>query len=165
MRMDLEFDAHGWQQARRRIAEMKWRADNLIPAWDALLDWWAAENRKHFATRGQRWRTPWPPLADSTITEKLRLGYPIDPLVRTGRMRSQLVGRPLGFERLTQTSMAAGTRLERAVFHQRGTRRMPRRQLVNATQVTREQAATSAVRSWIVSGRATVNPAEALRPS
>lgn len=162
--MDVEFDARGWREARRRIVEMKLRAEDLIPAWEALLDWWARENRKHFESRGQRWRTPWPPLADSTITEKLRLGFPIDPLVRTGRMRSHLVSRPLGFERLSQTSVTVGTRLERAVFHQRGTRRMPRRQLVNAGQVTREQAATSAVRSWIVHGRATVNPTEALRP-
>lgn len=164
MRMNLEFDARGWEQARRRLMEMKLRSQNLIPAWDALLDWWARENRKHFTSRGQRWHTPWPPLAASTIAEKVRLGYPKDPLVRTGRMRSQLVGRPLGFERMSQTTVTAGTRLERAVFHQRGTRRMPQRRLVNAVQVTREQAATSAVRSWIVSGRATVNPTEALRP-
>lgn len=164
MRMDLEFDGHGWEEARRRLLDMKARANNLIPAWDELLTWWAQQNRAHFAGRGERWRTPWPPLAPATIAEKIRLGYPTDPLVRTGRMRSQLVARPLGFERLDQTSVIAGTRLERAVFHQRGTKYMPRRQLVNARQVTAEQAATSAVRSWIVHGRATVNPAEALRP-
>jgi hypothetical protein len=163
MRMDVQFDSRGWEQARRRLLEMKLRADNLIPAWDELLDWWARENRKHFTGRGQRWRTPWAPLAPATIAEKVRLGYPTDPLVRTGRMRSHLVSRPLGFERLSQTSVIAGTRLERAVFHQRGTKRMPRRQLVNAAQVTKEQAATSVVRSWIVHGRPTVNPAEALR--
>lgn len=164
MRMDVEFDPAGWQDARRRLQEMKTRAQNLIPAWNELLDWWAKQNRAHFATRGERWRTPWAPLAESTIAEKTRLGYPLDPLVRTGQMRSHLTGRPLGFERLSQTSVTAGTRLQRAVFHQRGTRHMPRRPLVNAAQVTREQAATAAVRSWIVSGHATVNPTEALRP-
>lgn len=165
MRMSLEFDARGWEAARRRLMEMKLRADNLIPAWDELLDWWAAENRKHFATRGQRWHTPWAPLADATLAEKRRLGFPPDTLVRTGRMRSHLTGRPLGFERTSQSSVTAGTRLERAIFHQRGTKHMPQRRLVNAPQVTREQAATSAVRSWVVHGRATVNPVEALRPS
>lgn len=164
MQMTMQLDARGWVEARRRLMEMKLRAGNLLPAWDELLDWWAQQNRLHFTSRGQRWLTPWPPLADATIAEKIRLGYPTAPLVRTGRMRSQLVSRPLGFERLSQTSVIAGTRLERAVFHQRGTKYMPRRQLVNAPQVTREQAATSAVRSWIVHGRATVNPAEALRP-
>lgn len=164
MRMDLRFESHGWKEARRRLLEMKLRSENLIPAWDALLDWWARENRAHFAGRGQRWRTPWPPLARSTIAEKARLGYPADPLVRTGQMRSQLTGRPLGLERLSQTTVTAGTRLQRAVFHQRGTRHMPQRRLVNGPQVSREQAATSAVRSWIVHGRATVNPMEALRP-
>ena len=164
MRMQLEFDARGWQEARRRITEMKLRADNLIPAWDVLLSWWAEQNRQHFASRGQRWRTPWPPLTRATVAEKRRRGFPADPLVRTGRMRAQLVGRPLGFEHMAQTSVVAGTRLERAVFHQRGTRFMPQRQLVNAMQVSREQAATSAVRSWIVTGHATVDPTEALRP-
>lgn len=164
MRMDMRIDAHGWVQARRELAEMKLRAENLIPAWEELLDWWARENRKHFTGRGQRWLTPWAPLAAATVAEKVRLGYPTDPLVRTGQMRSHLVGRPLGFERLSQTSVVAGTRLERAVFHQRGTKYMPQRRLVNAPQVTREQAATSAVRSWIVTGRASVSPTEALRP-
>lgn len=41
-------------------------------------------------TRGTGRSTSWPPLAQSTLEEKRRLGYPEDPLIRTGEMMSQV---------------------------------------------------------------------------
>lgn len=164
MRMKIDTRVAGFAEARRRLQAMKARAANMIPAWEELLRWWARENRKHFTTRGGRWLTPWKPLSPRTIRWKRAHGYPADPLIRTGKMADQLTNRPLGFERLTPYSVDAGTRLRRAYFHQSGTRHMPARKLVNATQIEREQAATSAVKSWIVDGEPRVDPAEVLRP-
>jgi hypothetical protein len=40
-----------------------------------------------------------------------------------------------------------------AVFHQRGTKYMPKRQLINARAVRQEGVATNALINWIVKGR------------
>jgi hypothetical protein len=59
---------------------------------------------QRFRTRGNG---TWPALAPSTIAEKRRRGFPLDPLVRTGAMRNQyttLAGPVRLFkERLTKT--------------------------------------------------------------
>jgi hypothetical protein len=164
MRMIMNLDATGFEEARRTLQAMKLRAGNVMPAWEELLHWWAEENLKHFETRGARWLTPWKPLAASTVREKIRLGFPTDPLIRTGKMAEQLTNRPLGFERISPFEVTAGTRLRRAFFHQVGTRYMPQRRLVNAAQVKREQAATSVLRTWIIQGDPRVDATEVLRP-
>jgi hypothetical protein len=40
-----------------------------------------------------------------------------------------------------------------ADFHQRGTKHMPKRQLINARAVREEKVATNALINWIVNGR------------
>lgn len=158
--MKMDFDTTGFEQARAEIQAMRRRAGNLIPAWQAFLSWWAVENRKHWSSRGTRWRTPWKPLAPITVEAKRRAGYPSAPLVRTGALRRDLTVRPLGFERMTQQTVEAGTRIAYAHFHQGGTRHMPARKLVNARAVTAEGAASGAIVNWIVNGRAAVPPGQ-----
>lgn len=151
--MRIDFDPDGWAQARRRLQAMRERTSDVSPAWDVLLTWWAARNVTHFRSKGRRWRTPWPALKPETVQEKLRLGYPAAPLIRTGALRTSLVSRPLGMERISPHEVVAGTRVRYAPFHQSGTRFMPKRPLVNADAVRQEGVATQAVINWIVDGR------------
>lgn len=149
----MHFKAVKFAKARNDLQQMRERAANVSPAWEALLDWWAARNMTHWRSKGQRWRTPWKPLAPSTIAEKLRLGYPTDILRRTDKLRNSLTRRPLGIERIRPHEMEAGTAVPYAHFHQDGTRRMPARKIVNAAQVQREGVSSNAVINWIVSGK------------
>lgn len=150
---ELKFTAKGFDKARAQLHEMRLRAADVRPAWDALLTWWAARNVTNFANAGKRWRTPWKPLAPSTLGEKLRLGYPADTLIRTGDLRDSLTKRPLSIERLRPHELEAGTAVSYAGFHQSGTKRMPARKLVNAKQVQREGVVTNALINWIVAGK------------
>jgi hypothetical protein len=149
----ITFNAQGFTTARRQLQGMRTRTQDLSPAWDALLTWWAQRNVTHFRNRGNRWKTPWKPLAPETVAEKLKLGYPADILVRTGHLRTSLTVRPLGIERLRPHDMEAGTGVRYAHFHQDGTKHMPARPLVNARQVQLEGVSSTAVINWIVSGR------------
>jgi hypothetical protein len=148
----LTVSEHGLDAVRRELHAMQRRTHDLSPAWEEWLTWWADTNREQFSSRGRRWRTPWRPLAPSTVAEKRRKGYLSDTLVRTSEMRTSLTGRPLGIEHIRAHDVEAGTGVYPAHFHQRGTRRMPARPLLNARQVAAEGAAGSAVLSWIVSG-------------
>jgi phage gpG-like protein len=146
-----------WQAVADRIRRMRDRARDITPAWMAVVEWFAEQNAAQFVTRGARYRTPWRPLAPSTLQEKARLGYPPDPLVRTGALRTSLTVRPLGVEHVTPREMAAGTTTRYARFHQRGTRHgLPARPLFSAGQIRREQAVTTAIRNWIIDGEARV---------
>lgn len=150
---ELKFTPKGFAKARRELQAMRLRAADVRPAWDALLTWWAARNVTHFANAGKRWKTPWKPLAPSTLGEKLRLGYPADTLIRTGDLRDSLSKRPLAIERLRPHELEAGTDVGYAGFHQSGTKKMHARKLVNARQVQREGVVTTALINWIVAGK------------
>lgn len=162
-RMTIAVDLDGFDRVRARLQGMRERSQNLIPAWEAFVTWWARENRQQWRGNGTRWGRTWAPLAPSTIREKRLKGYPLDTLVRTGALRRDLTVRPLGFESYAQQAVSAGTRISYAKFHQRGTSKMPARPIVNVAQVDAENAAGSAVKNWIVNGIASVNPTETLR--
>jgi hypothetical protein len=150
----ITIEEHGLAGVRDRFAAMWVRGQDLSPAWEEFLTWWTIGNKEHFASRGARWRTPWKPLAPRTVREKRSQGWMADPLVRTTRLRGELVRRPLGVEHITAGAVTAGTNLDYAIYHQRGAPRahLPRRPLINADAVAREGAASSVVITWIVNG-------------
>jgi len=144
----------GLEDVRDRFQAMWARGQDLSPAWEVFLTWWAVGNKEHFASRGARWRTPWKPLAPRTIRDKRAQGWIMDPMVRTTRLRGELVRRPLGVEHITASTVTAGTDIEYAIFHQRGAPRahLPRRKLIDADAVAREGAIGSVIVTWIVNG-------------
>lgn len=148
----MNITAHGLDAVRRKLHGMQGRTQNLSPAWEEFIEWWADTNAEQFASRGRRWRTPWRPLAPSTRASKRRQGLLSDPLVATTALRDSLTRRPLGIERMEAGGVTAGTREHPARFHQSGTRRMPARPLVNADRVAAEGAAGALVLSWIMDG-------------
>lgn len=153
-----------WNRIARQIKDMRERAQDVSPAWEALLTWFSEQNFQQFLTRGTRWRTPWRPLAASTVAEKARLSLPREPLIRTGRLVHSITLRPLGVEHITGREVSAGTNVPYARFHQTGTRRgLPARPLFSSAQIRREQAATTAVASWIIKGEAKVGGRTVLR--
>jgi hypothetical protein len=135
---------------------MRQRADNLIPAWDELIDWFADQERLQFGSRGQRWHTRWPELARETVASKRALGYTGDVLIRETDLLRSLTDRPLSIERVTAREAVAGTRIKYARFHQDGTRRMPARKLIDAGVIAEEGVASQAVASWITRGESRI---------
>lgn len=152
----LTLEAQGFSELAQRFRDMRARAGDLSPAWEEFLNWWGDTNVEHFASRGRRWRTPWKPLAPSTVASKRREGLLAEPMVASTRLRGELTGRPLGMERVGASDVEAGTDLPYAIHHQLGAPRahLPARPLINAVAVAAEGAAGSAVLSWIVDGQA-----------
>jgi hypothetical protein len=138
---------------RRQVDGMRNRAADLTPAWEVFADWFAEQERIQFTASGIRWGAPWKPLAASTLAAKRRRGLPPDILVRTGALERSLRTRPFSIERLAPHTMSLGTRISYAHFHQDGTTQMPDRPLLSARAVAREDAISSAVSSWVYTGR------------
>lgn len=145
--------ADGLAAVRQHFFDMAARSRDLSPAWEEFLTWWAEMNKEQFSSRGARWRTPWKPLAPSTVRQKRNRGFLNESLVRTTSLRGELTRRPLGVEHIRAQEVTGGTNLSYAKFHQRGTKKMPARRLVNAEAVAREGAASSVIASWIIRGK------------
>jgi hypothetical protein len=153
-----EFDA-----AKRKLRAIAMRARDVSPAWQALLTWFSEQEFEQFISRGHRFGSGWAPLAESTLADKFKRGFPLDPLIRTGALAQSLTSRPLGVEHITPHEVIGGTDVDYAIFHQRGTKYMPRRKLFDPAQIRREQAATTAVANWIIHGRQEVGGRRVLR--
>ena len=77
----------------------------------------------------------WKPLAKSTLRQKFRLGYPPDILVRTGRLMRSLASKTTDtIEEITSRDLRIGTGIPYAIYHQKGTKKMPARPLIALTQ-------------------------------
>lgn len=163
MSLKIGYDRHEFDRVKRMIREMRERAEDVSPAWDALLTWFAEQNFEQWLSRGGRYRTTWAPLAPSTKAEKFRKGLPLHPLIRTGKLVNSLAHRPLKIEHMTGSEVTAGTDVPYAHFHQTGTRYMPRRVLFSPAQIRKEQAATTAVANWIIKGERRVGGRDVLR--
>lgn len=152
----IRIDGRTTAPLRRKIHAMRERAGNLIPAWEALLDWFADQERMQFGSRGQRWHRHWPELTRDSLASKRALGYTGDILIRETDLLRSLTDRPFGVERMTAREAVAGTRVRYARFHQDGTRRMPARVLIDARVIAEEGAPSRAVVSWIIKGESTI---------
>lgn len=151
---NVRYDRAAFNRARRKLLGMSERAQNVVPAWDVFLDWFTDGNRRQFGTQGKRWRTPWRELQPATVAQKRYAGWMGDILVREGTLRRSVSDRPMQLERLGAHDMSAGTRVPYATYHHRGAPRanIPKRPLWDARMIERTGAATSAIKSWIVSG-------------
>ena len=86
---------------------------------------------RQFSSEGRTEGTPWPPLAPSTLRRRPgKAGGPI--LQSTGALLRSLTapGAAGHVEQLEAQSLAIGTSLPYALFHQTGTRRMPARPII-----------------------------------
>lgn len=86
----------------------------------------AAESAKGYIGEYQAAAGPvpaWPPLAESTVTQKIRLGYapPDNPLLRTGEMRDSITTEIEGLVG------AVGSDSKIALYQEMGTSKMPPR--------------------------------------
>lgn len=77
-----------------------------------------------FRKEADPYNKKWQPLSPATISEKERKGYPLKILTRTGTMRSSVryTVKNKSVQIVVDTSYAT--------FHQTGTRKMPKRQIV-----------------------------------
>lgn len=83
-----------------------------------------------FSSKGSAIGETWAPLAQSTLEEKARLGYPSDPLIRTGAMKG-------GFKAMVSTDQALiGNEMDYFKYHQsnKPRSRIPRRVMMKLTE-------------------------------
>jgi len=66
------------------------RLQNLEPVWRQIAKDLMELEAQIFATQGGIIGKTWAPLSPKTVRQKQRKGFPLEPLVRTGRLRASL---------------------------------------------------------------------------
>lgn len=110
----------------RQTGAFRAALEDFGPLWDKLSDVMEKVEQDQFDSEGHG---QWATLADSTLAEKQRLGFPEQILVRTGDLKDSLTdpGRAASKQPF---SMTWGTDVPYAIYHQLGTEKMPERQVI-----------------------------------
>jgi len=116
--MSLDIQAEGDKRSALLLKRMSKRGADPKPAFEQISDELGVAEAAWFHSHGEG---AWPKLEEKTLDTKQRLGYPSDPLIRTGALlRSLVVKRGRGSIRnKTVTRMRYGTRVPYAIYHYR----------------------------------------------
>lgn len=134
-------DVDGAFAVAQRLRAMGRRARNLTPVWPEVGDAVASTMRSQFDLEGRELGTRWAPLNPQYRAWKVAEGLNPQILVATGAMRQKFRSRPMNVERYSPTEATFGSRDRIAMFHQYGTRRMPARPILYATDPLRREIA------------------------
>lgn len=110
--------------ANRQLKNLTRRVSRLEPPLRKYGQYRVGQIERQFDTETDPYGNAWSPLAQSTIEQKRRLGYPDSILTRTGDLRKSFDFNARG-KTLTIESYSPY-----AGFHQTGTRKMPARKLL-----------------------------------
>lgn len=153
MPTSFRFDFYGDQQVDRTLVGLTRNVSDARPAWLVLARRFTTNNVRQFASEGAYASGGWAPLSPRYAAWKARHYPGRKILARTGRLRRSLTRRPFGVERISADSMVLGTDVPYAVYHQRGTRFMPRRRPVELPESERREW-VKVLQRFIVTGRA-----------
>lgn len=144
--MQVHIDVFGDVQIHRELLRYAGAVADASPAFERIARKGAGAGvlslrgieRRQFGSQGQFASGGWAPLAPSTVREKARKGLSRKILRATGELEASLVGAGSGHIEIVQPhQLVFGTSVSYARFHQRGTKRMPRRRVIELRESDR----------------------------
>lgn len=134
----FSLNIEGEEQVSRLLSRTTERASDLRPFIDWVGDFLPTTMKEQFDSEGGR-TGGWAPLSPDYAAQKaLRYGsQPI--LVASGRMMRSLTTPGAGSinRKIGRDSLEFGTSVPYAIFHQKGTSRMPQRRIIDLTESDR----------------------------
>ena len=112
----------GDTQVFARIDEINKRVNDLTIPFKKAINVMLRSIDQNFTNSGRPY--PWRPLKLSTLKWKLKHGYSLRPLIRTGALRRSIVGEA------QPKKLTIGTAVGYAPYHQRGTGSIPQRKFL-----------------------------------
>jgi len=141
MAFRFTFEVAGERQIDRTLARFAENIGDARPVWEVLAERFAKAEARQFASQGTYGGNKWRALSPGYAAWKSH-HYPGKPILElTGALKRDLTQRPFGVEVLEPGSMAVGTDIEYAAYHQAGGEHLPRRRPVELPESER--------RTWI----------------
>lgn len=138
----FDFEVFGETLISREFMRIGMRAEDVAPAWTAIIEDMKDQIEEQFETEGVRGSGGWAPLKASTILFKERAGLDPRILHATLRLRESLTderGSDQIYE-VTPHTMRFGSRVEYGAYHQHGdpANNMPARKPIDFTEFDRQ---------------------------
>lgn len=136
MKFSVEID--GRERTTRAFQTVNETIRDFRPAWPEIHMYFLRASVEHFESQGSRGGARWQPLSSGYAKWKTKK-YPGKPILSaTERLKRSftLAGQKGGDQVYEETplSLTMGTAVPYAIFHQRGTKRMPARPILQPTQ-------------------------------
>lgn len=151
----LRIDLSGIANMKVATEAMIARALDLRPVFEVMHQAWTVEMIEQFATEGSYYMgEQWAPLSPEYAKRKMRKYGPMPILIATGALVKSLIGE--GGEHVKQIGpdhAVFGTSVPYAQYHQGGTGKMPKRQIIKVTDQLARVGYDSAMK-YITTGKA-----------
>lgn len=134
--LQFRFEVDGEIQLRRYLDILAENISDFTVIFEKIADDFRDTMSGVFSAEGAfEGRSRWAPLSPDYAIQKARK-FPGRPILHaTGKLRKSLTTESDGHIcQITPTTLKIGTSDEKAIFHQRGTRKMPQREIVRLTQ-------------------------------
>lgn len=132
MALKFELSVDGVPQLVRGFQRFAEDVKDVRPAWPAVLNTLRQLEGQQFASEGAEGGTAWAPLSPKYAAWKARKFPGRRVLVLTGDLRESLTYETgYSIADMQPLSLVFGTAVPYAIFHQRGTSRMPARKPIN----------------------------------
>ncbi len=130
----IQISVDGKPEFSREFIRLDAVFNDLTPIWPDVRDkFWEIE-KEQFASEGSKGRSgKWTALSSRYKAQKIkRYGSGLKILEATGELRDSLTGdAPGSYYRTTKEEIAIGTTLARGIYHQRGSDRLPKREIIS----------------------------------
>jgi phage gpG-like protein len=139
--MRIVFESFGHTLIDRKLLRLEGHALDPRPAYRVMAKDFYRWEEELFDTEGSSGGRKWADLKESTIKYKMRKGYPLDILQRTGDLKRSLTsGHAKGsYAIFARSGFEMGTHIKYGVFHYEGTSKMPSRRPVMLNKENREE--------------------------
>lgn len=134
------FDVVGEKQFARAFSRFGDQIKDFRPLWDKIVGSFRRIEAEQFGSEGGTGSGGWRPLSPQYAAWKAQ-HYPGAPiLVRKGALKASLVGiTGYTIDRRTPDSLLIGTSIPYALYHQKGTGRMPARKPIELSMANRDE--------------------------
>jgi phage gpG-like protein len=151
----VSVEVFGDKIVERELLRFSHAAENMRPAGQEFMDYMRGIEREQFNTQGASGSGGWAPLKPATVAQKARRGHDPRILRATGALFGSLTSRggPNHLEKISANEWFYGTSDPKAKFHQKGTRRMPRRPVIEFSERNRRDVVKIVQRHLIGEGR------------
>lgn len=137
--MNFEMTIDGIPQLKQSFATWGVSIQDFTEPFTAIADGLTSDNMLNMVSEGVLYG-PWPPLAASTISSRVRKGYGPGPmLINTGDLAQSIAGGTGSIREITPLKMVLGTQIEYAGYLHFGTRKMPARKLIGLVWNRKQQ--------------------------
>jgi hypothetical protein len=126
----------------RELLRFSRAAENMRPAGEEFMDYMRGVEREQFNTQGASGSGGWAPLKRATVAQKAKRGLDSRILRATDNLFESLTsrGHPDHIEKISADEWFFATRDKKARFHQKGTRKMPARRVIELSERNRRDA-------------------------